>query len=103
MRKMHLSTLDKKIGGVCGGLGNYFTLDPLLFRIAFVVLAFTTFPAISKTLWGLRYFSYISTIIIKTRKLLMGTLQSRGTRGTAHNYTQNNQQNTLGSEVFFLY
>jgi len=46
MRKFHLSTLDKKIGGVCGGLGNYFTLDPLLFRIAFVVLAFTTFPSI---------------------------------------------------------
>ena len=46
MRKMHLSTLDKKIAGVCGGLGEYFTLDPLLFRIAFVVLAFTTFPSI---------------------------------------------------------
>ncbi len=46
MRKMHLSTLDKKIGGVCGGLGDYFTLDPLLFRIAFIILAFTTFPSI---------------------------------------------------------
>ena len=46
MRKMHLSTLDKKIAGVCGGLGDYFTLDPLLFRIAFVILAFTTFPSI---------------------------------------------------------
>jgi len=43
---MHLSTLDKKIGGVCGGLGDYFTLDPLLFRIAFVILTFTTFPSI---------------------------------------------------------
>jgi phage shock protein PspC (stress-responsive transcriptional regulator) len=46
MRRFHLSTLDKKIAGVCGGLGDYFTLDPLLFRIAFVVLAFTTFPSI---------------------------------------------------------
>ena len=46
MRKMRLSTLDKKLAGVCGGLGEYFNLDPLLFRIAFVVLAFTTFPSI---------------------------------------------------------
>jgi len=46
MRRLHLSTLDKKIAGVCGGLGEYFTLDPLLFRIAFIVLAFTTFPSI---------------------------------------------------------
>ncbi len=46
MRKMRLSTLDSKIAGVCGGLGEYFNLDPLLFRIAFVVLAFTTFPSV---------------------------------------------------------
>tara|TARA_R110001583_G_scaffold75581_2_gene207938 strand:- start:86 stop:310 length:225 start_codon:yes stop_codon:yes gene_type:complete len=46
MRKFHLSSFDKKIGGVCGGLGDYFTLDPLLFRLAFVVMAFTSFPSI---------------------------------------------------------
>ena len=28
------------IGGVCGGLGEFFELDPVLFRAAFVVLAF---------------------------------------------------------------
>jgi phage shock protein PspC (stress-responsive transcriptional regulator) len=28
------------IGGVCGGLGEYFELDPILFRAAFLVLAF---------------------------------------------------------------
>ncbi len=43
---MRLSTLDSKIAGVCGGLGEYFNLDPLLFRMAFVILAFTTFPSI---------------------------------------------------------
>jgi len=46
MRKFHLSSFDKKISGVCGGLGDYFTLDPLLFRLAFVILTFTTFPAV---------------------------------------------------------
>lgn len=28
---------DKKIFGVCGGLGNYFDIDPTVIRIAFIV------------------------------------------------------------------
>lgn len=28
---------DKKIAGVCGGLGAYFDQDPVLFRVLFVV------------------------------------------------------------------
>jgi phage shock protein PspC (stress-responsive transcriptional regulator) len=38
--RLRLSATDRKIGGVCGGLGEFFELDPLLFRVAFVVLAF---------------------------------------------------------------
>jgi phage shock protein C len=30
---------DRVIGGVCGGLGRYLGIDPVLVRIAFVVLA----------------------------------------------------------------
>lgn len=30
---------DRVIGGVCGGLGRYLGIDPVLLRIAFVVLA----------------------------------------------------------------
>jgi phage shock protein PspC (stress-responsive transcriptional regulator) len=37
---LRLSATDRRIGGVCGGLGEFFELDPLLFRVAFVVLAF---------------------------------------------------------------
>lgn len=33
------STSDKVVGGVAGGLGTYFGIDPVVFRIAFVVLA----------------------------------------------------------------
>ena len=33
---------DRMIGGVCGGLGLYFGLDPVIIRLLFVVLAFTT-------------------------------------------------------------
>ena len=28
---------DKKIAGVCGGLGEYFNIDPVILRIAFIV------------------------------------------------------------------
>ncbi|MDQ4090998.1 MAG: PspC domain-containing protein, partial [Actinomycetota bacterium] len=32
------STDDKVVGGLAGGLGRYFGIDPVVFRIAFVVL-----------------------------------------------------------------
>ena len=38
MKRFYLSDTDKKIGGVCGGLGEYFDIDPLIIRIIFVVL-----------------------------------------------------------------
>jgi phage shock protein PspC (stress-responsive transcriptional regulator) len=39
-RRLTRSTSDRLIGGVAGGLGRYFGVDPILFRIAFVVLTF---------------------------------------------------------------
>jgi phage shock protein C len=35
------------LGGVCGGLGEYFNIDPTVVRLVFVLLAFVTafFPA----------------------------------------------------------
>ena len=37
-KKLYRSREDKVIAGVCGGLGRYFNIDPVLFRIIFVVL-----------------------------------------------------------------
>jgi phage shock protein PspC (stress-responsive transcriptional regulator) len=37
-RLLRRRTTDRVIGGVAGGLGDYFNIDPLLFRIAFVGL-----------------------------------------------------------------
>lgn len=39
-RRLHRSRRDRVIAGVCGGLGEYFGINPLVFRIIFVVLAF---------------------------------------------------------------
>ena len=38
-RALRRSPTDKVIAGVCGGLGRYLGIDPVLLRIAFVVLA----------------------------------------------------------------
>ena len=39
-KRVERSRADRVIAGVCGGLGDYFDVDPVIFRIAFVVLAF---------------------------------------------------------------
>ena len=38
-KRYHLSQTDKKLGGVCGGIAEYFDVDPLLVRIAFIILS----------------------------------------------------------------
>ena len=32
-RKLTLSNTNKKIGGVCGGFGEYFGIDPVIVRL----------------------------------------------------------------------
>ena len=44
MKKFKRSKSNRKLAGICGGLGNYFDTDPLLWRLLFVLLFFI--PAI---------------------------------------------------------
>ena len=44
--KFTLSTDDKWIAGVCGGLGEYFKIDSTLLRLLWIALTFTTFPSV---------------------------------------------------------
>lgn len=37
VHKLHRSITDKQVGGVCGGLGEYFGIDSSLVRVGFVV------------------------------------------------------------------
>jgi phage shock protein PspC (stress-responsive transcriptional regulator) len=39
VKELHRSREDRMIAGVCGGLGRYFDLNPVFFRVGFVVLA----------------------------------------------------------------
>lgn len=39
-RRLYRSRFDSVLGGVSGGLGKYFSIDPLIIRILFLVFAF---------------------------------------------------------------
>lgn len=39
-RRLYRSTSDKYIGGVCGGLAEYFGIDPAIVRVLFLLMLF---------------------------------------------------------------
>jgi phage shock protein PspC (stress-responsive transcriptional regulator) len=39
-KDLRLSRSDRKIAGVCGGLGEWLDVDPVFFRVAFLLFAF---------------------------------------------------------------
>lgn len=41
MKKLYLSE-DKKLAGVCGGIAEYFDVDPSLVRLAWIVMTILT-------------------------------------------------------------
>lgn len=42
MRKLYKSRYNKKISGICGGLGNYFSLDPTFVRMLVIFISIIT-------------------------------------------------------------
>ncbi len=40
MKRLYRSDRDRMICGVCGGLANYFNIDPTLIRLLWVLLIF---------------------------------------------------------------
>ena len=63
-KRLYRSESDKMIGGVCGGIAEYFTLDPTLVRLGYIVLSvFTVFSGV------IAYF--VLWIIVPKRKRLM--------------------------------
>ena len=43
-KKLYRSRENRMLGGVCGGLGEYFDIDPTLVRVLFVFGAFLGIP-----------------------------------------------------------
>jgi phage shock protein C len=61
-KKLYRSQLNKVFGGVCGGLAEYFDVDPLIMRILFVLLAF---------FGGSGLLLYVACLIIMPKKPLL--------------------------------
>ena len=41
MKKLHKSQTDKKLCGVCGGIAEYFNIDPTIVRLLTVLFGFS--------------------------------------------------------------
>lgn len=57
--RLFRSEKDRFLGGVCGGLGQYFNIDPVLVRVVFVILAFAN---------GLGIVAYIALWLIAPKE-----------------------------------
>lgn len=41
IRRLYRSDEDRVIAGICGGLGDYFGIDPVLIRLVWIIFALT--------------------------------------------------------------
>ena len=46
VKRLYRSRKDRMIAGVCGGLGDYFNIDPTLVRLLVVILALAGGPGL---------------------------------------------------------
>ena len=60
-KRLYRSVSDKWLGGVCGGLGDYFNVDPTVIRIVWVIIALASFP-MGPAIGGLAYLVSIFVI-----------------------------------------
>jgi len=42
MKKLYRSTVDRWIAGICGGIGEYFEIDPNIIRVIWIVITAIT-------------------------------------------------------------
>ena len=42
MKRLYRSKTEKKLGGICGGLGEYLDLDPTIVRLVLIIFIFVT-------------------------------------------------------------
>ena len=55
-KKLYRSMTDKRLCGICGGLGEYFEIDPTIIRLIWVILTFCSF--------GCGFWAYIIAALI---------------------------------------
>ena len=77
-KKLYRSRIDNKIAGVCGGIGEYFNVDPTFVRIAMILLVFAH---------GIGVIAYIiSWIVMPLRPVLDATEPQKVTYSHTNKY-----------------
>jgi phage shock protein PspC (stress-responsive transcriptional regulator) len=76
-RRLYRDPDDAVLGGICGGLGSYFNIDPVIFRVLFVIFFFAGGIA------GLIYL--VLWIILPPARTAAQKLEMRGERVTIEN------------------
>ncbi|HEY3370408.1 MAG TPA: PspC domain-containing protein [Prolixibacteraceae bacterium] len=86
-KRLYRDTENRKLGGVCAGMGTYFNIDPVLIRILFVLLVFIGV--------GISIIVYlILWIVVPKATTTAHRLEMRGEEPTIHNI-----QKTIQEEV----
>jgi phage shock protein PspC (stress-responsive transcriptional regulator) len=63
--RLYRSRFDRKLAGVCGGLGNYFAVDPTIVRLLFMIAIIASF--------GVVLFLYVLMAIVIPQEPLVTT------------------------------
>ncbi len=58
-RKLYLSVENKKIWGVCGGLGEFLGIDATIIRLIWAILTFV---------YGVGFFAYLIAALVIPRR-----------------------------------
>ena len=55
MKRLYRSKRERKLAGICGGLAEYFEMDPVIFRLIVVLLCLITgiFPILIAYIIGI--------------------------------------------------
>ena len=93
-RRLYRDPDNAVLGGVCGGIGAYFNIDPVIVRILFVVLFIAGYGV-----WGLVYI--ILWIAIPTAVSIAQKLEMRGEHVTISNIEKTVKQEYEGVKANF--
>lgn len=93
-KRLYRDPENSVLGGVCGGLGSYFGIDPVIIRIIFIVLLFAGYGV-----WGLVYL--VLWIAIPKAKTVAQKLEMKGEHVTVSNIEKKVQEEYEGVKKNF--
>lgn len=90
-KKLYRSTNQKVFGGVCGGIAEYFDIDPVIVRILFVIAVFG---------WGVSFLIYIIAMIIVPKNHL---IYQNAYNDYSQNYDPNQSNQNASNQEYSTY